>query len=100
MKLLLNTETERELACSLPSANEEGVTDSMLEEVGAWMTSKATRSLDFDHAHRQSVGAFVIVQEATPEEEAAWDQAIADCRATADAKLIGLINEAKAAAAE
>lgn len=96
MKLLLNTETERELACGLPSANELGVTDWMLEEVGAWMTSEATRSVYFERAHSQRVGAFVIAQEATPEEEEAWNAAIDACRKTADAKLVKLIEEAKA----
>jgi len=101
MKLLLNKETERELAAGLPSANDTGVTDAILEEVGAWMTDQAVNAIDragfaFTRAYHQSVGACVIVQSASDAERCAWDSGIARCRETA-AKMLARLAAYEAA---
>jgi hypothetical protein len=86
MKLLLNRETQRELALSLFGA--ANAPDGTLEEVGMdWTLAALEQVGDFEHAYRQSVGAFVIFQSGTPEERDAWDAAIESCHATAQKQL-------------
>ena len=93
MRLLLNTETERELAAGLPAANEPGITESDLEEVGDWLTERACESLaraniTWSHAYAQSVGTCVIIQSATDDEREVWDKAIEQNRAKANEMLL------------
>lgn len=104
MKLYMTTENERHLASGLPSANDPLVNDCMLEDLGAEITKQATDALlaagfDYDRAHLQTVGAFVIVQQATVEELAVWDEAVDAAMQAAEAKLQRWIAEDKAAAA-
>ena len=100
MKLLLTTETERELAAGLPSANEPEVADYMLEEVGDWLTTQATEALAhagirWKHAYAQSVGAGTIIQSATIAERAAWVDAIAAVWDEAETRLQAAIAVAR-----
>lgn len=86
MKLLLNAETKRELALSLRGSNDASY--STLEEVGADWTSAALRLVeDFEHAHQQSVGSFVIFQAGTKTERDQWDAAIESTREAAQKQL-------------
>jgi hypothetical protein len=100
MRLLLNAETERDLALWLDGANDDATTDGMLEEAGANWTKLACRWLsdhghEFSRAHSQSVGSFVICQ--TPTKSHVWHQALEDTRGKAQEYMTKMVEQARLA---
>ena len=99
MKLLINTETERELARRvLSNVNLPGLTDSDLEVAGSMLTRGATQSLfsaaiPFSRTYERSAGADQIVQSATDSERALWDSAVDSEVAAADTYLANLAEQ-------